>query len=110
MRDLIVFGTVILLLPTAFRKPFIGLLLFSWLAYMRPQDLCWGYARAMRFSFSRSTAPNFVKSGRGGGAKGPTVKIPPVPDAIAGTEGPANRCLTNAFTSSRVIRPPRPEP
>ncbi len=51
MRDLIVFGIVMLTLPTAFKRPFVGLLLFSWLAYMRPQDLCWGFARGMRFSF-----------------------------------------------------------
>lgn len=51
MRDLIVFGIVMLTLPYAFRRPFIGLLLFSWLAYMRPQDLCWSFARSMRFSF-----------------------------------------------------------
>ena len=51
MRDLLVFGFVVLLLPTCFRRPFIGLLLFSWLAYMRPQNLCWGFARSMRFSF-----------------------------------------------------------
>jgi probable O-glycosylation ligase (exosortase A-associated) len=51
LRDLIVFGIVMLTLPTAFRKPFVGLLLFSWLAYMRPQDLCWSFARGMRFSF-----------------------------------------------------------
>lgn len=51
MRDLFVFTVVMLLLPMGFRKPFTGLLVFSWLAYMRPQDLCWGFARAMRFSF-----------------------------------------------------------
>jgi probable O-glycosylation ligase (exosortase A-associated) len=51
MRDLIVFGIVVLSLPFAFRRPFIGLLVFSWLAYMRPQDLCWGFARYMRLSF-----------------------------------------------------------
>ena len=51
MRDLIVFGIVVLSLPLAFRRPFIGLLVFSWLAYMRPQDLCWGFARYMRLSF-----------------------------------------------------------
>ncbi len=51
MRDLIVFGIVMLSLPMAFRRPFIGLLVFSWLAYMRPQDLCWLFARNMRFSF-----------------------------------------------------------
>ena len=51
MRDLFVFAVVMSILPVAFRRPFIGLLLFSWLAYMRPQDLCWGFARSMRFSF-----------------------------------------------------------
>jgi probable O-glycosylation ligase (exosortase A-associated) len=51
MRDLLVFGVVLISLPLAFRRPFFGLLLFSWLAYMRPQDLCWGFAREMRFSF-----------------------------------------------------------
>lgn len=51
MRDLLVFVVVLLGLPASFRRPFLGLLLFSWLAYMRPQDLCWGFARSMRFSF-----------------------------------------------------------
>ena len=51
MRDLIVFGLVLWSLPLAFRRPFLGVLVFSWLAYMRPQDLCWGFARTMRLSF-----------------------------------------------------------
>jgi len=51
LRDLLVFAVVMLMLPGSFRKPFLGLLLFSWLAYMRPQDLCWGFARTMRLSF-----------------------------------------------------------
>ncbi|MCA8955130.1 MAG: putative O-glycosylation ligase, exosortase A system-associated [Planctomycetes bacterium] len=51
MRDFVVLGIVLLSLPTVFRRPFVGLILFSWLAYMRPQDLCWGFARDMRFSF-----------------------------------------------------------
>ncbi|MFY9345156.1 MAG: putative O-glycosylation ligase, exosortase A system-associated [Planctomycetota bacterium] len=51
MRDILVFAIVILLLPTSIRRPFVGLLLFSWLAYMRPQDLCWGFVRGMRLSF-----------------------------------------------------------
>ena len=55
LRDLLVFLAVVLLLPLSFRRPFIGLLLFSWLAYMRPQDLCWGFARGMRFSFYVAT-------------------------------------------------------
>ncbi|MCA8953603.1 MAG: putative O-glycosylation ligase, exosortase A system-associated [Planctomycetes bacterium] len=51
MRDLVVFAIVMLSLPSCFRRPFYGLLMFSWLAYMRPQDLCWGFARTMRLSF-----------------------------------------------------------
>ncbi|MBL9078719.1 MAG: putative O-glycosylation ligase, exosortase A system-associated [Planctomycetes bacterium] len=51
MRDLLVFAVVLLTLPTSFQRPFVGLLVFSWLAYMRPQDLCWGFARTMRLSF-----------------------------------------------------------
>jgi probable O-glycosylation ligase (exosortase A-associated) len=50
MRDLVVFTLILSLLPFCFRRPFFGLLTFSWLAYMRPQDLCWGFARTMRFS------------------------------------------------------------
>ncbi|MCR9247846.1 MAG: putative O-glycosylation ligase, exosortase A system-associated [bacterium] len=51
MRDLVVFAFVMLSLPTCFQRPFYGMLVFSWLAYMRPQDLCWGFARTMRLSF-----------------------------------------------------------
>ena len=51
LRDLLVFSMVMLSLPLAFKRPFLGMLVFSWLAYMRPQDLCWGFAREMRFSF-----------------------------------------------------------
>lgn len=51
MRDLLVFAIVLLALPLSIRRPFFGLLVFSWLAYMRPQDLCWGFARSMRLSF-----------------------------------------------------------
>ncbi len=50
MRDLFVFGIVLLSLPFGFRVPFVGLLTFTWLAYMRAQDLCWGFARSQRFS------------------------------------------------------------
>ena len=56
MRDLIVFLFVMALMPSAFQRPYFGMLLFSWLAYMRPQDLCWGFARTMRLSFFVSTA------------------------------------------------------
>jgi probable O-glycosylation ligase (exosortase A-associated) len=51
MRDLFVSALVVGCLPTCFRRPFIGLLLFSVLAYMRIQDLTWGFARFQRWSF-----------------------------------------------------------
>jgi probable O-glycosylation ligase (exosortase A-associated) len=51
MRDVIVSLLLIGLLPVCFRKPFVGLLLFSLLAYMRVQDLTWGFARDQRWSF-----------------------------------------------------------
>lgn len=50
VRDIVVFLMVFGGLPFAFTRPFFGLLMFSWLAYMRPQDLCWGPARGQRFS------------------------------------------------------------
>ena len=51
MRDLLVTLAVFGSIPACFRNPFIGLLVFTWLAYMRAQDLCWGFARTMRFSY-----------------------------------------------------------
>jgi probable O-glycosylation ligase (exosortase A-associated) len=51
MRDLLVSAFIIAFLPTSFRRPFIGLLLFTLLAYMRVQDLTWGFARFQRWSF-----------------------------------------------------------
>ena len=49
-RDVVVTLTVLACLPYAFIRPLFGLLLFTWLAYMRPQDLCWGFAKQIRFS------------------------------------------------------------
>lgn len=51
MRDVLVSLILIGMLPMCFRKPFVGLLLFSVLAYMRVQDLTWGFAREQRWSF-----------------------------------------------------------
>ncbi len=51
LRDLIVVGFTLLSLPASFRVPFTGLLMFTWLAYMRAQDLCWGFARTARLSY-----------------------------------------------------------
>lgn len=51
MRDLILTLLLFGLLPQCYRRPFIGLAVFSWLAYMRVQDLTWGFARGMRWSY-----------------------------------------------------------
>ncbi|HTF87527.1 MAG TPA: putative O-glycosylation ligase, exosortase A system-associated [Planctomycetota bacterium] len=51
MRDVIFAIIMLSLVPICYRRPFIGLLTFSWLAYMRTQDLCWGFAREQRWSF-----------------------------------------------------------
>jgi len=51
VRDILVAGFVILALPICFRRPFVGLLVFTLLAYMRVQDLTWGWARYERWSF-----------------------------------------------------------
>ena len=51
MRDIIVSLFILGSLPTCFRRPFIGLLMFTLLAYMRVQDLTWGFARFQRWSF-----------------------------------------------------------
>ena len=51
MRDLILTLVLFGLMPTCYRKPFVGLAVFSWLAYMRVQDLTWGFARGMRWSY-----------------------------------------------------------
>ncbi|MDF1643126.1 MAG: putative O-glycosylation ligase, exosortase A system-associated [Pseudomonadales bacterium] len=50
MRDLlitaIVFGSLLLIL----RKPYIGILVWSWLSYMNPHRLSWGFAYDMPFA------------------------------------------------------------
>ena len=51
MRDLFVAGIVLGTLPYCYRRPIIGLFVFSMLAYMRLQDLAWGFARFERWSF-----------------------------------------------------------
>jgi probable O-glycosylation ligase (exosortase A-associated) len=51
VRDIIVSLFIIGALPVCFRRPLAGLLLFSLLAYMRLQDLTWGFARFERWSF-----------------------------------------------------------
>lgn len=51
LRDLCFTLLMFALVPVSLRRPLIGLLTFTWLAYMRPQDLTWGFAKYQRWSF-----------------------------------------------------------
>ncbi len=51
LRDTFFTLLMLALVPVCFRRPLVGMLTFSWLAYMRPQDLTWGFARDQRWSF-----------------------------------------------------------
>ena len=51
MRDVLVSLIVLIALPYCYRRPIVGMLFFSVLAYMRLQDLAWGFARTQRWSF-----------------------------------------------------------
>ncbi len=50
MRDLLVQLLVYAALPVILFRPFAGLLTYSWLAYMRPQDMAWGASRVLPLS------------------------------------------------------------
>lgn len=42
IRDYVLMAILIVSLPLSVMRPFFGLLVFSWLAYMRPNDMTWG--------------------------------------------------------------------
>ena len=44
LRDLIILGVVFISLPFCFMRPWIGILVFSWLGYMNPHKYAWGIA------------------------------------------------------------------
>lgn len=50
MRDLLVTLTVVGVLPVILFRPWVGILAWSWLAYMNPHRLTWGFAYSMPFS------------------------------------------------------------
>jgi len=51
MRDLLVTGIVFGMLPFIFKRPWIGILLWSWLGYMNPHRQTWGFAYSFPFAF-----------------------------------------------------------
>lgn len=50
MRDLFVTGVIFGLLPFVFRRPWGGILLWSWLGYMNPHRLAYGFAYDFPFA------------------------------------------------------------
>jgi putative inorganic carbon (hco3(-)) transporter len=50
VRDLAVLAVVFAALPVILFRPFLGLVVYSWLAYMRPQDMTWGMSRELPLS------------------------------------------------------------
>ncbi|BBP02826.1 O-antigen polymerase [Sulfuriferula plumbiphila] len=51
MRDIFVFAVVFGTLPFILGKPYIGIYLWSWLGYMNPHRLAWGFAYNFPFAF-----------------------------------------------------------
>jgi probable O-glycosylation ligase (exosortase A-associated) len=50
IRDLALLVTVLALLPVCLVRPWIGVLVWSWLAYMNPHRLTWGFAYTVPFA------------------------------------------------------------
>jgi len=50
MRDLFVTAVIFGLLPFVFKRPWVGILLWSWVGYMNPHRLAWGFAHDFPFA------------------------------------------------------------
>lgn len=50
MRDLILSATIFAGVPLAFARPWIGVLFWSWIGYMNPHRLTWGFAYDLPFA------------------------------------------------------------
>lgn len=51
MRDIAVTLAVFATLPFILRRPWLGILVWSWLGYMNPHRLAWGFSTTMPFAF-----------------------------------------------------------
>jgi putative inorganic carbon (hco3(-)) transporter len=51
LRDIFITVVIIGLLPSCLFRPYFGILVWSWLGYMNPHKLCWGFARFLPFAF-----------------------------------------------------------
>ena len=51
MRDIFVTAVVFGALPFVLARPYIGILLWTWVSFMNPQRLCWGFAYDFPFAY-----------------------------------------------------------
>ncbi|HEU4335446.1 MAG TPA: putative O-glycosylation ligase, exosortase A system-associated [Candidatus Eisenbacteria bacterium] len=51
LRDLLVSLILIASLPVSFRRPWVGVLIYSWIGYMNPHKLTWGFAYSIPWAF-----------------------------------------------------------
>ena len=51
MRDIFVAGVVFGTLPFVLARPYIGILLWTWISFMNPHRLCWGFAYDFPFAY-----------------------------------------------------------
>ena len=47
IRDILIAVTVLAFIPVSFFRPWIGVLVWSWIAYMAPHKLAWGFAQSL---------------------------------------------------------------
>ena len=50
MRDLVLTAVIFSTLPFILRRPYIGVLVFTWISFMNPHRLTWSYAYEMPFA------------------------------------------------------------
>ncbi|MCA1804558.1 MAG: putative O-glycosylation ligase, exosortase A system-associated, partial [Xanthomonadaceae bacterium] len=50
MRDIVVTLVIFSLIPLILSRPYVGVLVWSWLGYMNPHRLTWGFAYTMPFA------------------------------------------------------------
>lgn len=51
MRSLLIAGDMLFLLCMSMARPFVGVLLWSWIAFMNPHQLAWGFASAVPWAW-----------------------------------------------------------
>ncbi len=50
MRDIVLTLVILGLLPVCFTRPWVGILVWSWIGYMNPHLLTWGFAQQLPFA------------------------------------------------------------